>query len=148
MDTSLQLIDSHCHLDDTRLSEELDAVIDRAQAAGVGQMVTIGASEGMEANHIAVDIASRYPHVYATVGIHPHEARTVTPEMLNTLEDMARGSEKVIGIGETGLDYYYDNSPRAVQQEVFRQFIDLARRCQLPIVIHLRDAYDLSLIHI
>ncbi len=141
MAAPVTLIDSHCHLDEVRFDPDREAVITRAVNAGVTRMVTIGASGGMQANHDALALAARYPEVFATVGIHPHEASAVTPVVLDQLAEMAR-APKVVAIGETGLDYYYDNSPREVQREVFRQFIGLARQLALPIVIHLRDAYD------
>ncbi len=134
-------IDSHCHLDEARFDGDRTGAIERACAAGVTTMITIGASDGIEANFTAVELAAQNPHVFASVGIHPHEAASVTPEVLATIGDLARRS-KVVAIGETGLDYYYDNSPRAVQQQVFRDFIELARATGLPLSIHLRDAYD------
>jgi TatD DNase family protein len=133
--------DSHCHLHEPRFDADRDDVVRRALAAGVGCMITIGASDGLKANHAAVDLAARYSQVFATVGIHPHEASSVDDAMLEQIAALAQQT-KVIAIGETGLDYYYDNSPRDVQQAVFRQFIDLARRLGLPLSIHLRDAYD------
>ena len=135
------LIDSHCHLDEERFAADREAVITRALAAGVTRMVTIGASGGMQANHAAVALAQQHAAIFATVGIHPHEASTVTPAVIDDINRLAR-SPKVVGVGETGLDYYYDNSPRAAQQDGFRQFVALARQLRLPLVVHLRDAYD------
>lgn len=135
------LIDSHCHLDEPRFAADREAVIERAHSAGVTRMITIGASDGVHSNMEAVALAQRYDSVFATVGVHPHDARIVTPEIVEEIARLAQ-RPKVVAIGETGLDYYYDNSPRAVQQDVFRKFIQLARRVRLPIVIHLRDAYD------
>ncbi|MBI3786614.1 MAG: TatD family hydrolase [Deltaproteobacteria bacterium] len=135
------LTDSHCHLDESRFDADREAVVQRALAAGVGRMITIGASDGVGNNYAAVDLAAHYESVFATVGVHPHDARIVTPEVLDEITVLAR-RPKVVAIGETGLDYFYDNSPRDVQQAVFRQFIDLARRLRLPLSIHLRDAYD------
>jgi TatD DNase family protein len=135
------LIDSHCHLDEERFAADRDAVITRAQAAGVARMITIGASGGMQANHDAVALARQHTSIFATVGIHPHEASAVTPAVIDEIRLLAR-SPKVVAIGETGLDYYYDNSPRPTQQDAFRQFVALARQLQLPLVVHLRDAYD------
>ncbi|HYD50964.1 MAG TPA: TatD family hydrolase [Terriglobales bacterium] len=135
------LIDSHCHLDERRFAEDRDQVIARAFAAGLAGMITVGASEGLQANFEAVAIAKQYPHIRATVGIHPHEASIVTDEILDKLGVLAQ-DPMVVAIGETGLDYYYDNSPRPVQQAVFRQFIAMARQQHLPLSIHLRDAYD------
>ncbi len=135
------LIDSHCHLDEERFAADRDAVIARALAAGVTRMVTIGASGAMQANHAAVGLAQQHAAIVATVGIHPHEASVVTPAVIDEIGRLAR-SPKVVAIGETGLDYYYDNSPRSAQQEGFRQFVALARHLRLPLVVHLRDAYD------
>jgi len=135
------LIDSHCHLDGPRFAADRDAVVARAADAGVICMITIGASGSMQANHDAVALAARYASVYATVGIHPHDARMVTAAVIDEIASLGRTS-RVVAIGETGLDYYYDNSPRAEQQAVFRSFIHLARELRLPLSIHLRDAYD------
>jgi TatD DNase family protein len=135
------VIDSHCHLDEPRFAVDCDAVITRAVAAGVRRMITIGASDEMQANIDAIALAHRYAEVFATVGIHPHAACLVSPAILEEIARLAH-ARKVVAIGETGLDYYYDNSPRPAQQEAFRQFIGLARRLDLPLVVHLRDAYD------
>jgi len=140
-DARLRLIDSHCHLDEERFAPDRDAVVARALDAGVAVMITIGASGGLAANREAVALAARYAPVYATVGIHPHEARLVTPDVLDEIRVLAR-SPRVVALGETGLDYYYDHSPRAAQQEAFRQFVGLARALDLPLVVHLRDAAD------
>lgn len=141
MAAATTLIDSHCHLDEARFDADREAVIARAVDAGVTRMVTIGASGGMQANLDALALAERHPEVFATVGIHPHEAGAVTPAVLERLAQLAR-APKVVAIGETGLDYYYDHSPRDVQCDVFRQFIRLARQLALPVVVHLRDAYE------
>jgi TatD DNase family protein len=135
------LIDSHCHLDEARFAGDRDAVVARAVAAGVAQMVTIGASDHMQANHDALALAERHPAVFATVGVHPHAASSVTPAVLAEIHRLAQ-APKVVAIGETGLDYYYDNSPRPLQQAAFRQFVNLARELRLPLVVHLRDALD------
>ena len=137
----ITLIDSHCHLDEARFDADREQVIARALAAGVTCMVTIGASGGMQANHDAIALATRHAGIFATVGIHPHEASTVSPGVIDELAGLAR-APKVVAIGETGLDYYYDNSPRPAQREVFRHFIQLARALRLPVVVHLRDAYE------
>ncbi len=137
----VELIDSHCHLDEKRFDDDRDEMLSRAADAAVRQMVTIGASSGMETNHAAVDLATRLPQVFATVGIHPHDARLVDDDIMSQLDAMT-ANPKVVGIGETGLDYYYGHSPRERQLEAFRRFLDLARRRKLPCVIHLRDAYE------
>ncbi|MCX8134284.1 MAG: TatD family hydrolase [Roseococcus sp.] len=130
------IIDSHCHLD--YFSEaEIEAVVARAVAAGVGRMVTIGTSVPQAAAVKA--LAERFPEVWATVGVHPHRAAEgpmPTVEELVALADHPR----VIGIGESGLDYFYDKAPRAVQQEGFRRHLRAARATGLPMCIHARDA--------
>jgi len=133
------LIDSHCHLDMAAFDDDRDAVLSRAAHAGVAAMVTIGAGGPVECNHSAIGMAETHPNVFATVGIHPHDASNVNEETFGEVSRLA-DHPKVVAIGETGLDYHYDNSPRPVQQEAFRQFIDLARRKLLPIVVHLREA--------
>jgi TatD DNase family protein len=140
-DVRPRLIDSHCHLDEARFAADRDAVVARAIDAGVDVMITIGASGGLEANRQAVALAARYASVYATVGIHPHEASMVTPDVLDEIRTLAK-APRVVALGETGLDYYYDHSPRAAQQAAFRQFVALARTLGLPVVVHLRDASD------
>jgi TatD DNase family protein len=135
------LIDSHCHLDEERFAADREAVIARAHAAGVARMITIGASGSMQANYDAVALAQGHPSIFATVGIHPHEAIMVSPTVIDEITRLAH-TPRVVAIGETGLDYYYDNSPRPAQQDAFRQFTGLARRLRLPLVVHLRDAYD------
>ena len=107
-------------------------MVARAAAAGVRAMITIGASDGLQANHAAVALAAHYAEVYATVGIHPHDARLVTAAVIDEIARLAR-APKVVAIGETGLDYYYDHSPRAEQQAAFRSFIRLARQLRLPL---------------
>jgi TatD DNase family protein len=136
-----ELIDSHCHLDEQRFAADRDAVVARATEAGVTHVITIGASNGMDANHDAVALARRFAAVSATVGVHPHEASQVTASVLAELRLLAQEPE-VVAIGETGLDYYYEHSSPPAQQEAFRQFIALARDLSLPLVVHLRDAYD------
>jgi TatD DNase family protein len=137
----MHLIDSHCHLDETRFAEDREAVVARAVEAGVTRMITIGASDGMQANLDAVALARRHASVFATIGVHPHAASSVTPAVVDAVGRLAV-APKVVAIGETGLDYYYDHSPRPAQQAAFRQFIGLARQLGLPLVIHLRDAFD------
>lgn len=139
--SGVRLIDSHCHLDERRFADDRDAVIARAQAAGVTELITIGASNEMQANFAAVALAEHHAGIFATVGVHPHAASMVSSAVMDEVTRLAH-APKVVAIGETGLDYYYDNSPRPVQRDAFRQFIDLARRVHLPLVIHLRDAYE------
>jgi TatD DNase family protein len=131
------LIDHHCHLDFPDFADELDAVVARAKAAGVGLMVTI--STRIRRFEQILAIAERYDNVYCSVGTHPHYAHE---ELDVAVDEIVQLSEhpKVVAIGEAGLDYYYDNSPRAAQEQGFRTHITAARATQLPLVIHARDA--------
>ena len=131
------LIDSHCHLDFPDFGEEVGDVVARAHAAGVGLMVTIS-TKVSEFDRVRA-VAERFPHVFCTVGIHPHEAASEPETDTATLVEMAK-HPKVVGIGETGLDYYYEHSPRAAQQRNFRAHIAAARETGLPLVVHTRDA--------
>jgi TatD DNase family protein len=133
------LIDSHCHLDMDEFDDDRATVLARAAAAGVGTMVTIGAGGPLECNERAVALAATHPQLFATVGVHPHEASIVTESVVDAVAGWAR-HPKVVAIGETGLDYYYDNSPRDRQRAAFARFIQLAHSLALPIVVHLRDA--------
>jgi TatD DNase family protein len=130
------LIDSHCHLD-YYTDAELPSVLDRAAAAGVGEMVTIGTS--MEQAAKVLRLVESCPNVWGTVGVHPHhaaEAAIPDPATLAALTE----HPKIIGIGESGLDYFYDRAPRDVQQDNFRAHIRAARLAGLPLAIHARDA--------
>ncbi len=133
------LVDSHCHLDFPELQAELDNVIERARAAGVGTMVSI--CTRMDNFPTVVGIAEGYDHIWCTVGVHPHEAEDAGALTTDELVVKA-GHEKCVGIGEAGLDYYYDRSPRDIQAQVFRIQIAAARQTGLPIVVHSRDADD------
>jgi len=118
---------------------EVDAVIARAHAAGVATIVAVGGAGDMSSNSEAVRLANAFPQVYATVGMHPHDAKDVGADELIILKKLAADA-KVVAIGETGLDYYYSHSPHDVQRRVFGQFIHTARQMRLPIVVHERDA--------
>ncbi len=133
------LIDSHCHLDFPDFASELDAVVSRARAAGVGRMVTI--STRVKRHAELRDIAQRFVDVFCSVGTHPHH---VDEEMdIGTADLMAIAKHpKVVAIGEAGLDYHYDTGPRENQAKSFRQHIEAARETGLPLVIHSRDADD------
>lgn len=131
------LVDSHCHLDFPDFADELDAVVERAKAAGIGTMVTIG-TKLSEAEKV-IAIAERFPNVWATVGVHPHEAATEPGEDTARLVALAQ-HPKVVGIGETGLDYFYEHSPKARQAACFRAHIAAARETGLPLIVHTRDA--------
>jgi TatD DNase family protein len=133
------IVDSHCHLDHFQ-GQEQDEVVARAKAAGVTTMVTIGTRLGEQAATVRA-IADRHQGVFATVGIHPHNAGERDAP---TVEEILREADhpKVIGIGESGLDYFYDKAPRPMQAESFRAHIAAARLSGLPLVIHSRDADD------
>src|SRR4030095_3015856 len=131
------LVDSHCHLDFPDFAPELDAVVARAEAAGVGRMVTISTRVRRHAQVLA--IAERFPNVTCSVGTHPHHAHE---ELDITAADLVSRSThpKVVAIGEAGLDYHYDNSPRDAQEQGFRAHIAAARANRVPLVMHSREA--------
>ncbi|MGE5302894.1 MAG: TatD family hydrolase [Alphaproteobacteria bacterium] len=133
------LIDSHAHIQGKEYAGETAAVIERAHAAGVEQIIVVGGAGDMSSNDEAVALADSFECIYATVGMHPHDAKDVGPDDLAKLKDLTL-HPKVIAVGETGLDYYYNHSPRGVQRRVFAQFIHMARETELPIVVHERDA--------
>ncbi|MDR0786748.1 MAG: TatD family hydrolase [Gemmatimonadota bacterium] len=137
--STITLIDSHAHLTDPRLVSETEDILLRAREAGVGAVVTIASNAGDSERTVA--LAAAYEGVYATVGIHPHEASTATPEALAEVRDLAT-RPGVVGIGETGLDFYYDNAPRDAQYASFRAQLKLARELDLPVIVHARSADD------
>lgn len=134
------MIDSHCHLDDKRFDADRDAVIDRALAAGIETMVSIGTGDGPPDLEAAIRIADRYAPVVATVGVHPHDAAKATDSTLGELEALLK-HPKVIALGEIGLDYHYAFSPRGRQMAVFLDQLALARSAGRPVVIHTREAW-------
>lgn len=135
--SSPPLIDTHCHLDMQQFGDDLDAVIGRAQAAGLEALVTV--SSDLPSNGQNIRLCEKYDSVYATVGVHPHDAKDFTDEVLARLSDWTRHA-KVVAVGETGLDYHYDHSPREVQREVFMRHLELAKETGMPAVIHSREA--------
>lgn len=136
------LIDSHCHIDGEAFDEDREAVAQRARDAGVAAMLCVGTGDPHDGEIAkAVAIAEKYDGVYASVGVHPHDAKLYDDAAEEHLIDLTK-SEKVIAWGEIGLDYYYDHSPRDVQRNVFVRQIRTAKRLGLPIIIHSRDADD------
>ena len=133
------LIDSHAHIQGKEYAGEAADVIARARAAGVEKIIAVGGAGDMSSNTEAVALADSFPNIYATVGMHPHDAKEVGAEELRALRALT-SHPKVIAVGETGLDYYYNHSPHEVQRRVFTQFIHMARQTGLPIVVHERDA--------
>ncbi len=133
------LVDSHCHLDFPEFAPQLEAVVARALDAGVGVCVTIGTRlSGFARVH---EIAEQFPNVYCSVGVHPHDAEQEPLKDASQLIERAR-LPKVVGIGETGLDYYYEHAPREAQIANFRAHIAAARETKLPLIVHTRDADD------
>ena len=137
--SSLGLIDSHAHIQGKEYVDETQAVIQRAAEAGVDKIVVVGGAGDLASNAAAVGLAESWPNLYATVGMHPHDAKDVGEAVLQELRKLA-AHPKVIAVGETGLDYYYNHSPHEVQLRVFAQFISLAEETGLPLVVHERNA--------
>lgn len=135
-------IDSHCHIDGEQFDTDRDEVIKQANDTGVKMMLTVGTGNPHDGEiERAVKCAEKYENVFASVGVHPHDAQAYDDKAENHLIELAK-HEKVIAWGEIGLDFYYDHSPRDVQIEVFRRQIRVARELDLPIIIHSRDAND------
>jgi TatD DNase family protein len=134
----LELVDSHAHVDMSEFDSDRTDMLARAQAAGVRHILAIGGAPGALAS--ALPFAERYDWIYAAAGIHPHEAKLATSAHYDELTNLAR-HPKFLGWGEIGLDYHYDHSPREVQQRVFVEQLELARRAGKPIIIHCREAW-------
>ena len=138
----MTLIDSHCHIDGEQFDLDRDEVVARALQNGVSAMLNVGTGDPHSDDfRRAVAVAERYENVYASVGVHPHDAKLYDDRAEEHLIDLAE-SPKVVALGEIGLDYYYDHSPREVQRDVFRRQIDVAKRLGLPVIIHSRDANE------
>ena len=133
------LTDSHCHLTVPELIKHIPAVLDRASSAGLTCMLTVG--QGLEDSAQAIELARRYPQLRASVGFGPHDAARVAPDHFEKLAALAAAPE-VVALGEVGLDYHYDRSPRDIQRSVFAQQVSLAPRLNLPLIIHCRDAWE------
>jgi TatD DNase family protein len=133
------LVDSHAHLDDNRFDSDREAVLERAWEAGVRRILTIGNGRGPDDMGCGLGLASAHDWIWTTVGVHPHDASKVEERHYALMEQLA-ANDRVVAIGETGLDYFYDNSPRDVQREVFRRQLEMATRLDLPVIVHTRDA--------
>lgn len=133
-------VDSHCHLDDSDFDADRDSVIERARAAGLKYLVTIGCGKGPDDLDVGIPIAARHEWIYTTAGIHPHEAARAEERHFEKLQ-LTASKPKVIAVGEIGLDYHYDHSPREIQKQVLIRQLEIARAVKLPIVIHCRDAW-------
>ena len=139
----MNFIDSHCHIDGDAFDADRDQVVERAIKAGVRAMLVVGTGNPHDGEIAkAVAVADRYENVFASVGVHPHDAITYDDRAESALVDLVKSSKKVVAWGEIGLDFYYDHSPRDVQREVFRRQIRKARQLNLPIIVHSRDADD------
>jgi TatD DNase family protein len=132
------LFDTHAHLEDERFDEDREQLIEELPEKGVAYVINVGST--LETSRMSVELAAQYPFIYAAVGVHPHKVSQMGSEDLDALEAIAR-SDKVVAVGEIGLDYYYDFSPRELQREWFARQIDLAYSLGLPIIIHDREAH-------
>jgi TatD DNase family protein len=135
----MELIDTHCHLTFDDLSGDIDAVIERSIAASVTGWITVGTDTNE--NQKAIELAHKFENLYAAIAIHPHDAKTVTTDTIAELRKLAK-SQKVVAIGETGLDFHYDFSKQPVQKQVFAEQLKIAAEIDLPVIVHCREAFD------
>ncbi len=134
-----KFIDSHAHLDDERFDEDREELINSLQENGIEAVLNPGAD--LKTSRAAVALADKYPFIYAAVGCHPHDSKFMDDDTMNIFRELAK-NKKVLGIGEIGLDYYYDNSDRETQKIWFREQIRLAKELDLPYIVHDRDAHE------
>ena len=135
----MELIDTHCHLTFEQLADDVEAVVARSMAAGVVGWITVGTDS--QQNRKAIELAGKFENMYAAVGIHPHDAKEVTARTIAELKELAQ-NEKVVAIGETGLDFHYDLSPREDQRRAFAAQLKIAHELNLPVIVHCREAFD------
>lgn len=135
----MELIDTHCHLTFDPLFADISAVIEHSVASGVASWITVGTDP--DHNKKAVELADRFDNLYAAVGIHPHYAKSVTAQSIAALKQIAQ-HQKVVAVGETGLDFHYNFSAHTDQQRLFVEHLNLARELNLPVIIHSRNAFD------
>jgi len=133
------MIDTHCHLYDEKLYDNLDVILENAKEANINKMICIG--DNIKTSKKSIEISKSYDNIYATVGIHPHEAKNAPISYLSILEKCAL-NKKVVAIGEIGLDYYYNISNPEIQKKIFFDQLELSKKMNLPSVVHCRDAYD------
>jgi len=138
--TDIHLVDSHAHIHGTEFVADFSSMLERAAQAGVKTIITVGAD--LQSSRAAVNLAEQHDNIWCAVGIHPHDAATADDNAYREIADLAGKSSKVVAIGEIGLDFYRDRSPRDLQEKVFRRFIGLARDLSLPIIVHDRDAHE------
>jgi len=136
----MRLIDTHAHLDFEEIQQSFDAVLDRARNEGVERIVTIGASDGLESNRRALELARSREGIRCTAGIHPHDAEIYDEESFAAIREEFAPADAVVAIGETGLDYHYEKAPIPDQKESFRAHLDLSKEVDKPVVIHSREA--------
>lgn len=134
-------VDAHCHLERETYGDELEAVIERARAAGLSHFVAVGASGVAAGARQVVALARAHDFIFAAVGIHPHDAGRATPDDEAAVASLL-SHPKVVALGEIGLDYYYDNSPREAQRELFARLLAVGRDRDVPVMLHVRDAHD------
>ncbi|MFK7898349.1 MAG: TatD family hydrolase [Myxococcota bacterium] len=138
-------LDSHCHVTADRFDEDRKAVIDRAFEGGVDALISIGSGYGIQGNADALALAQTDPRIWAAIGVHPHEAAELNDENRNAMRDWL-ANDRVVAVGECGLDYHYMNAPRETQRAVFAEQVALARELDMPVTIHVRgdepNAYD------
>jgi TatD DNase family protein len=135
----MELIDTHCHLTFEQLADDIEAVLARSVLEDVTGWLTVGTDP--QQNRKAVELADKFNNMYAAVGIHPHDARDVTPETLTELKELAQ-NEKVVALGETGLDFHYNFSSQSDQKQAFAAQLKIAKELNLPVIIHCREAFD------
>ena len=135
----MELIDTHCHLTFDELASDVEAVIERSRAAGVTGWITVGTDP--QQNQKAIELAERFENMYAAIGIHPHDAKTVTADILKELRELAQHN-KVVAIGETGLDYHYNHSKPQEQMRAFVSQLKIAKDLNLPVIVHCREAFE------
>jgi TatD DNase family protein len=131
------IFDSHAHYDNEKFSEDYDQVIMTAKNNGVCAILNAGCD--MKSSHNGIELSKKYPFIFSSVGVHPHDTKSLTKNDLATLEELAK-NKSVVGIGEIGLDYHYDYSPRDIQKQAFISQMDLAKKLDLPVIIHSREA--------
>ncbi|MDZ7636703.1 MAG: TatD family hydrolase [Bryobacterales bacterium] len=133
-------VETHCHLDDAQFADDREQVVERALSAGIGMLVSIGTGEGPPDLEAGIRMAERFPQVYASLGVHPHDAAKATGETWANIRSLA-SHPKVLLLGEMGLDFHYDHSPRDVQRSVFAKQLEIAGELGIPISIHTREAW-------
>ena len=135
----MELIDTHCHLTFEQLAGDIENVLERSKSAGVTKWITVGTDS--HHNRKAVELAGRFENIYAAVGIHPHDAKDITGQTITELKELA-GNDKVVAIGETGLDFHYNFSKQPAQRRAFATQLRIAHELNLPVIVHSREAFD------